>query len=265
MVTIGNFMDWKFLFLGTGASSGVPQIGCSCPVCKSQNPKNKRLRSSGLLQIKGRSLLIDVGPDFREQALCYALYPDGVLLTHTHYDHIAGIDELRVMNYRHKKAFPCLLSDESFADVKRRYYYLFQSDSSLETRAAKLDFQVLPSTGNTTEFLNVPLQYFHYFQAGMKVSGFRFGTFAYVSDIRDYDESIFDWLKGVQTLVLSALREGPSKVHFSFEEAVVFSRKANVQKTWLTHLCHDVEHEAASRLLPPDVQPAYDGLEVLHA
>ena len=127
-------MIGKFLFLGTSASAGVPIIGCKCPVCTSSSPRNHRLRPAGLLQVAGRTLLIDVGPDFRQQALKYQIdAPDGLILTHTHYDHIAGIDELRVYYVRSKKPFPCLLSQESFEDLKRRYYYLFRPSGEAST------------------------------------------------------------------------------------------------------------------------------------
>ena len=117
----------QFLFLGTSASAGIPVIGCKCAVCLSSSPQNRRLRPSGLLKIGNRSLLIDVGPDFREQALKYGIDSlDGLILTHTHYDHIAGIDELRVFYLRSGKKLPCLLSQESLKDLQKRYDYLFQ-------------------------------------------------------------------------------------------------------------------------------------------
>ena len=244
-------MQASFLFLGTGASAGIPVIGCSCNVCQS----NKRLRASGLLTVGKKVFLIDVGPDFRQQALTHKIsHLDGLLLTHTHYDHIAGIDELRVL----KGALPCLLSKESFADLQRRYSYLFAKESI--SYVARLDCQVLPEETGETQFCGITIGYTTYAQSGMKVNGFRIGNFAYISDIREHSEEIYSFLQGVEQLVLSALSIQSSKVHFSLEEAVQFSKKVGAKKTWLTHLSHAIDHEAASRQLPSNVQLGYDGL-----
>jgi len=254
-------MRGTFLFLGTGASTGIPRIGCSCPVCTSTSPFNKRLRPSGLVHVKGKSLLLDVGPDFYTQAIKYKINRlDGLLLTHTHYDHIAGIDELRIFYVLQNKPFPCLLSKESYEDLKKRYDYFFEPPTEAGSLSAQLEFQILEKDVGGTEFLGIQVHYFSYSQGGMKVTGFRIGDFGYVSDIRNYDESIFQELKGVRTLVLSALMQEPTKLHFSFEEAVVFSRRAGAQKTWLTHLAHFTDHEQGNALLPPEVRLAYDGL-----
>lgn len=254
-------MEARFLFLGTGASTGIPLIGCDCAVCRSLDPRNHRLRPSGLLSIGETSILIDIGPDFRQQALTHQIRNlDGVLLTHTHYDHIAGIDELRVFNFRKQKPFPILLSRESFAELEERYSYMFTRKKSTSVAAA-LDCQVLPDSEGVTDFLGLAVRYISFQQAGMKVNGFRLGPFAYVTDIEGYDERVLEFLKGVQYLVLSALREEPSPVHFSFREASEFAQKAGVTNTWLTHVSHAVDHETASKKLPSSVQIGFDGLE----
>ncbi len=256
-------MRGSFLFLGTSGSTGIPAIGCKCAVCASSNPKNKRLRPAGLVRVGGKSLLIDAGPDLRQQCLKYGIdHPDGLLLTHTHFDHIAGIDELRVFYVRTKKAFPCLLSQDSFDELKKRYYYLFERKTPTTALSAQFEYQILPEDNGTVEFCGIPVGYCSFYQGSMKVVGYRVGDFAYISDIRKYDPSIFTFLNGVRTMVLSALMPDPTPFHLSFAEAIEFSKKAGAEKTWLTHLSHSVDHEAGNALLPKDVQLGYDGLEL---
>jgi phosphoribosyl 1,2-cyclic phosphate phosphodiesterase len=255
-------MKANFLFLGTGASTGVPLIGCSCSVCQSTDPHNKRLRPAGLLRVGDKTLLIDVGPDFRQQALACGLTTlDGLLLTHTHYDHIAGIDELRVFNFRQQKPFPVLLSHESMADLKERYAYMFKKRLEGDSHATTLDCHLLPGAAGTLDFLGVEIRYVSFQQASMKVNGFRIGSFAYVTDIQEYDEEVLRFLEGVEWLVLSALREDPSPVHFSLAEAADFAQKVGATRTWLTHLSHAVDQKSASAKLPTNVQLGFDGLE----
>ncbi len=243
---------------------GIPHIGCPCEVCHSASAFNKRTRSAGLFTIQGKTLLLDVGPDFRMQALRHQItHLDGVLITHTHSDHIAGIDDLRVFYFVEHKKLPCLLSRETLQDIQLRYPYLFRPmPSDGKGIAAQLEFQVLEHDHGNAVFQGVQFSYFSYFQSGMKVTGFRYGNFAYVSDIREYDEKVFDHLKGVHTLVLSALRHHPTPMHFSLDEAIAFSRRANAKMTYLTHIAHDLDHEKTTALLPSDIRMSYDGLEI---
>ena len=183
-------------------------------------------------------------------------------MTHTHYDHIAGVDELRIYYLRSNRAIPCLLSRESFEELRLRYHYLFQPIGGAPTLSAQLEFQILEEDMGDTEFLGLKWSYLSYFQGDTKVNGFRIGDFAYVSDIRDYDASVFLALKGVQKLVLSALREAPSPLHLTLDEAVAFAQKVGAKETRLTHVSHAVDHEAINQKLPPAVQLGYDGLEM---
>lgn len=252
----------KFIFLGTAASAGIPMIGCLCSVCTSPSPKNQRLRSSGLLKINGKTLLIDSGPDFRIQALKHRVDRlDGVLLTHTHFDHIAGIDELRVYYLQSKEKMPCLLSLNSLQDLRKRYSYLFHTGDSI-TLSAQIEFHVMDKDSGEIDFLGIKIRYMSYFQGGMRVNGFRIGNFAYVSDIRDYDVSIFSHLQGVEKLVLSAPRHEPSLLHLGLEEAVEFAKRVGAKQTFLTHVSHEIDHEKENRKLPPSIQYGFDGLEM---
>ena len=256
-------MQGRFVFLGTGGSAGVPMIGCHCDVCLSSSSYNKRLRSAGLIQIQGKNFLIDVGPDFRAQALHFHIeHLNAVLLTHAHADHIAGIDDLRAYYFLYKNSVPCVLSQDTFNEVKVRYHYMLQKLSLGTSISAQIDFQVLNEDFGELMLDGVRFEYFSYYQTGMKVTGFRVGNFAYVSDIRQFSEQVIDKILGVDILVLSALRHTPTKMHFSVEEAIAFSRRVSAKKTYLTHIAHDLEHEATNALLPPDVRMSYDGLEI---
>ena len=256
-------MKAHFLFLGTGGSAGVPVIGCHCSVCQSHSTRNRRLRSSGLIAVKDKIYLLDVGPDFREQALKYDIaHLDGVLLTHAHFDHVGGLDDLRVYYYLQKKALPCLLSEDTLEELKLRYHYMVKGVKRKNPTCTQLDFQLLSSDFGKVSFEGLRVQYLSYYQSGMKITGFRFGNFAYVSDIHEYTEKVFPALQGVSILVLSALRHSSSEMHFTIEEAVSFARKVGAEKTYFTHIAHDLDYEATNAQLPSDIRLSYDGLEV---
>jgi phosphoribosyl 1,2-cyclic phosphate phosphodiesterase len=256
-------MSGQFLFLGTGGSAGVPMIGCYCSVCMSGLKENKRLRSSGLLQVGNKRLLIDVGPDFREQALKFKIdHLDGVLITHPHFDHIGGLDDLRVYYFIDKAPISCLLSQESLDDLKLRYHYMMRPLEPGKSLCAQVEFQILEKDFGEYHFQEIPIQYMSYFQMTTKVTGFRIGSFAYVSDIRDYTDELLNSLAGVEVLVLSALRHVPTLMHFSVEEAIAFTRRVGSKMTYLTHVAHDLEHNTTNAMLPPDVRLSYDGLQI---
>lgn len=254
-------MQGRFLFLGTGGSMGVPVVGCSCLVCSSNSAKDKRLRSSGLLEVEGKKLLIDCGPDFRQQALTHRIHHiDGCLITHLHHDHTASIDELRCYTMKEKHPLPCLLSKETSDDLRRRFDYIFRGDAA--RLISKVELQEIETERGSLTLQGVPLSYMTFEQAGVKVTGFRYSSFAYLSDIKTYPETIFEDLEGVKVLVLSALRLTPSPLHFSIDEAVDFARKAGAKETYLTHISHDLDHEKTNAYLPQDVRMAFDGLSI---
>lgn len=251
----------KLLFLGTGGSVGIPVIGCSCVTCSSTDPLNKRLRPSVLLLLPHRKFLIDVGPDFRMQALHYGIIDlDGVLLTHAHHDHVSGIDDLRPLCYRRQSPLPILLSRETAEDLRSRYYYLFQNNR--EKKEPSFDLQVLPHDMGQVMFEGILIQYVSYKQGGMSVNGFRIGDLAYLSDIRDFSPSLFEKLKGTKYLIISALRHTPSPLHFCLDEAIEFGKQLKAEHIWLTHVSHDLEHHQTTAHLPSNVHLAYDGLEI---
>jgi phosphoribosyl 1,2-cyclic phosphate phosphodiesterase len=248
----------ELLFLGTGSSLGVPLVGCACQTCTSSSLLNKRMRPSALITVGGKQFLIDAGPDFRFQALTHNIHQlDGVLLTHAHQDHVAGLDDLRPLLFKRKEPLPILLSIKTAKDIQNRFHYFFKKEKP------PFDFHLLPEASEgAVVFQGLPLYYLTYEQANMEVNGFRIGNFAYISDIRVYQESIFSQLRGVETLIISALRLTSSRLHFSVDEAVEFASKLGVKKAWLTHISHDLEHEKINAYLPSFVQLAYDGLSL---
>jgi phosphoribosyl 1,2-cyclic phosphate phosphodiesterase len=253
----------EFLFLGTGGSMGIPVIACTCAVCISPDPKNHRLRPSALLTIGSQRILIDAGPDFRTQALSIPLKNlDGIIFTHAHHDHTAGIDDLRIFSMRHGTAMPCLLSPDTARDLVQRFYYMFDKSNPYSPSMAKLVFHFMDKDRGDVLFQDLPIKYFTYQQGGMQVNGLRIGSLAYVSDIRDYPKTIFDDLAGVETLILSALRFSPSPMHFSIDEALDFAKKVGAEKTWLTHIAHELDHDKTNAYLPDNVRLAYDGLKL---
>lgn len=254
-------MSASLVFLGTGASSGSPMIGCQCPVCISSSDYNKRLRPSVLLQIEGKNILIDSGPDFRQQALRHNITQlDGVLITHTHFDHVGGLDELRSYYLIHRHTIPVLVSLQTLASLKKRYDYLFLEKQWGVSLAAQLHFQVLENHLGETSFLDLPIKYVTYSQGGMDVNGFVFGNLAYLTDVKIYEDHIFEILKGTDILILNALRSSESPMHLTFDEAIKFAEKIGAKQLYLTHIAHDVDHESTQKQLPSNCFLAYDGL-----
>ncbi len=250
------------LFLGTGSSLGVPVLGCSCNQCLSQNKKNIRLRTAALLQINNKKILIDVGPDFRQQALRFPVHPfQGVFFTHAHQDHIGGIDDLRPLIVRQTSPIHMLCSQETFQELHARFGYIFKDPTNRYLFTPNNPIYIAPKEGRYT-FLDETLTLFSYCQSGIPVLGFRWKNFAYVSDIKEYDESIFTHLQGIEILVLSALKYLPSKAHLTIDDAINFAQKVQAKQTYFTHINHDVDYLQSKEYLPPNIALAYDGLKV---
>lgn len=253
----------KLLFLGTGGSMGIPVIACKCPVCTSSSEYNKRLRPSVYCTIGNQKLLIDCGPDFRQQALKYNIHNiDGVIFTHAHNDHTVGVDDLKVFCLKAGKPLPCLLSPETADELKKRFFYLFEEKEPYAGLMTRFGMQLLEYNRGEVVFLGVKIHYFSYEQLHMKVNGYRIGDLAYVTDIRKHPPTIFKELEGVKTLIISALRMEPTRMHFSFDEAVDFSRQVGAENTWLMHIAHEIDHQKGNAYLPENVRLAYDGLEI---
>jgi phosphoribosyl 1,2-cyclic phosphate phosphodiesterase len=262
-------MQARLTFLGTGTSMGVPTVGCDCAVCTSADPRDRRLRPSVLLrwlapqqQDRERVVLIDTGPDFREQALRQHLtHVDAVIYTHSHADHIMGMDDLRPLSFvaaRQGSAIPLYASAETAAVLEHIYDYHFAPSATYINRA-RVELKPLADRTRVceAEFLRVPVMH-----GDMEIAGFRFGDAAYLTDVSAIPESSFNLLRGLDTLVLPALRHKPHPSHATVEQAIEWAKRIGARQTWLTHIAHDLGHEATNQVLPPGVNMAYDGLEV---
>ena len=253
----------KVTFLGTGASTAVPVINCRCITCKSDSRYNKRLRPSVLIEKNRKKILIDVGPDIRMQAVRYKIKKiDALILTHAHFDHIAGLDDLRIFNRIQKKPIRCYLLKETFKEIKIKFDHFFKKNLKHHTQGAKFDFHVLDGKKQNFRYDDMSFEYFSYFQDSKKVLGIRVDNFAYITDIKRYDEKIFKKLMNLDVLVLSALRHQKSDVHFNIKEAIEFIKIVKPKKAYLTHLGHEIEYLRDSKKLLKNVFFAYDGLEI---
>ncbi len=256
-------MKASLTLLGTGGAMGTPVIGCHCPVCRSPEPRNQRLRPSALLTVGNKKLLIDAGPDVRQQLLRSGVDAiDGLVLTHAHYDHTAGLDELRIFSWEQGNPVPCLLSNETLDELRKRFYYLFEQSRAFGSFATRFVFQTFPGDRGEIEFCGVPFRFLSFEQGGMQVNGFRFGELAYISDIREHADSVYEDLKGIRKLIVSAARFDETPFHFTVEEAVGFSTLVGAQETWLTHMGHEIDSTKSAEFLPAGVTLGYDGLEI---
>jgi phosphoribosyl 1,2-cyclic phosphate phosphodiesterase len=263
-------MDGLLTFLGTGTSMGVPTLGCHCAVCTSTDPRDRRLRPSVLLRwqehgrggARERVVVIDTGPDFREQALRNGLTRvDAVLYTHSHADHILGLDDLRPLSFtvfREGAPIPLYATPETTEVLERIYDYTFSPQATYPNRA-RVQLEPLQERNmvHGVEFVRVPVLH------GQKeIVGFRFGRAAYLTDVSAIPESSFALLEGLDLLVLSALRYKPHPSHATVEQAVAWSRRIGARRTWLTHIAHELGHEETNSLLPDGIRLAYDGLSL---
>lgn len=246
--------------LGSGTSSGVPAIGCSCEVCRSSDPRDKRLRPSILLRYAGRSVVVDTSPDFRAQVLRANLERlDAILYTHSHADHVLGLDDIRPFNFRQKSPTPIYGSPETLEAIQRIFRYAFDEGPSLSS-VPKLDLRTLD--GTPFELFGLEFTPIRLCHGKGTVLGFRFGRAAYLTDHSDIPEESWAHLNGLDVLFLDALRHRPHPTHSTVEQALRWVEKFKPRRAFFTHMCHDLSHEKTEAALPENVHLAYDGLEI---
>lgn len=243
-------------FLGTGTSTGVPQIKCDCKVCKSQDSRDKRLRSSAIVRIAGVSLLIDCGPDFREQILRASDNDiDALLITHSHYDHVGGVDDLRA--YCVPDKFNIYAQDDVICDLKNRLPYCFKE----HPYPGVPQFIMNPISAYQPFCIKgveiTPLRIMHY---KLPILGFKIGNLAYITDAKDIPQETIERIKGIDVLIINALRIEPHMSHMSLQECLNVVSIVKPGHTYLIHLSHDMglHSEVSDKLLPPGVEIAYD-------
>lgn len=246
--------------LGSGTSMGVPMVGCECRVCRSDDPRDKRLRTSAFINLNGVHILIDTSIDYRQQMLRSGIMRlDAVIFTHHHVDHILGLDDLRSFNILHQAAIPLYGLEETLKNIRRVFTYAFSGDSS-QSDVPRLTLHVLgdrPFSIGDVEVFPIPL-----WHGKMPVLGFRIGDFAYCTDVSRIPESSYERLNGLKVLILGALRYKPHPTHFTIAEAAREAQKIGAGITYFTHLSHGVLHAEAEAQLPENIRLAYDGLKI---
>lgn len=250
-------MSLRVTMLGSGTSTGVPVIGCPCAVCRSDNPKNKRWRPGLKLEMGERVVLVDTPTDLRLQALRFGLpRVDAVLFTHSHADHVFGLDDVRIFNFRQGTAIPCYGSEPTLRNIRRMFAYVFEAGQEGGGKP-QLDLITVREPFDLLGLRIVPVPVWH---GETEVFGYRIGSFAYVTDCNLIPETSFRLLEGVEILILDALRYRPHSTHFSVEEAMEAAARIGARRTILTHIAHEIDHDAPQVPLRRGVEFGYDGL-----
>jgi phosphoribosyl 1,2-cyclic phosphate phosphodiesterase len=249
----------RLTFLGTGTSTGVPTLGCHCPTCSSSDLHDQRTRSSILLEFDGHTVVIDTTPDFRQQALRERLDRlDAVVFTHTHADHVFGLDDIRVFNLRQKHAIPIYADHRSMEDIRRIFKYVFDA-SYAAGGLPNFDPHLIDGSFELWGEMLIPLPVFH---GQLPILGFRFGRTAYVTDFSAIPETTLELLKNLDVLILDALRHKPHPTHSTLENSIELVKKLEPQRAFFTHIAHELPHEATNAWLPPNMWLAHDGLKL---
>ena len=253
-------MQATLTVLGSGTSMGVPTIGCDCAVCRSSDPRDRRTRPSVMISFNGHHVLIDTTPDFREQALREKITAvDAVLYTHTHADHILGIDDLRPLSFAHKPGRLPLYADPAAAEFLRNMFrYIFDADYKF---GGLPQVELKPIDG-PVELFGARFEPVTVIHGETPILAFRFGSAAYLTDHSDVPPDSLDRLRNLDILFLDALRYKPHPTHSTVEQALRIVNEVKPKRAFFTHICHDLPHAATDGSLPPGVRLAYDGMKL---
>ncbi len=250
----------KITFLGTGTSSGVPMVACDCKVCVSADAKDKRLRSSILVESSTTSFVVDTTPDFRYQMLREQVKKlDAVLYTHPHKDHIAGLDDVKAFTFLSGNPMEIFANELTQESLKREFYYIFTDKKYPGIPEVNLN------TIDLSPFLigDIPVIPILVWHLHMPVLGFRFGDFTYITDANRMEEAEKEKIKGSKTLVLNALRHKKHLSHFTLDEATALVQELNVSQSYFTHISHQLgKHQEINKELPTGIELAYDGMQL---
>ena len=249
----------RITFLGTGTSQGVPIINCDCPVCTSKNTKNKRMRTSVIIECFGNNILIDTSTDMRQQFLTYPFERiDAILYTHAHADHIFGLDELRRFNYTQNQVIPVYGDANTINQIKRIFGYAF-NDDDLIPGIPNIRAYIFDKEFNVDGTNVIPIPLMH---GDDEIFGYRIGNFAYCTDVSRIPVSSYQLLKNLDVLVIGALRERRHNKHFTLDEAIIEAEKIQSKKTYFTHISHILDHDVHGKNLSASCSFAYDGLTI---
>ncbi len=254
----------RLIFLGTGTSFGVPQIGCRCPTCTSADPRDRRTRTAALIETHGKRLLIDTPPELRLQLVAAGVdHIDAVLFTHAHADHVHGIDDLRALSVRQSAMLPAYGSRDTMAELAAKFPYIFDPSIVVPVGTSKPELKAhVLEPGTMTSIAGVrvlPLSLPH---GEHVVFGYRIGAVAYLTDVKTIPDDVATALAGLDVLVLNALLSRPHPLHLSVPEAVAAAQRVGARRTFFTHLTHENTHAALAAKLPPGIAPAHDGLVI---
>jgi phosphoribosyl 1,2-cyclic phosphate phosphodiesterase len=246
-------------FLGTGTSTGVPVIGCRCRVCTSTNPRNQRLRQSVLIEADGKYGLIDTTPDLRLQLLRHPIPRlDFILFTHSHSDHLMGLDDIRPFNFRQHEPVHAYANANTVKAIRRAFGYIWDTTTQIGGGKPQLDLHEVEEafTHDGVDITPIPVAH-----GDWTILGFRLGPFAYITDTNGIPPASLHLLQGVEVLALDGLRPGPNHpTHFTIGQAIDCAKTVGARETWLIHLAHEADHDEVEALLPAGVRVAYDGL-----
>lgn len=247
----------KVVVLGSGTSHGVPMIGCSCAVCTSADPRDRRTRCSIVVSEGETSVLVDTPPELRLQCLsCGVERIDAVLLTHHHADHLAGFDDLRHFNRLTGRAVPVYGMAETLEALRAMFRYVFSEDREYESYRPAVELRAIEGPVTVGRLTAIPVPLLH---GRMRVLGYRFGRFAYCTDVSAIPEESYGLLEGLEVLILDALRRRPHPTHFNLEQAVEQARRIGARRTFFTHIAHELGHAETCAALPAGMSLAYDG------